>query len=471
MAPSALPLTEITPSLFIEVKRLFRLFWPLVLGQLAQTSMGVVDTVMAGAAGTVELSGVALGGSFFWPPLLFLIGLTIAISPITAQLRGAGQPEKIAPELHVATVISLSLSVAVAGLMCLLPRLYGLMPDTDPAMISVASGYLYAVAAGIPGFTLFNILRAYWEGLGYTLPTLFFGCVALTLNIPLNYIFIFGKCGAPALGGIGCGVATSLTVYITVVLMLIYIQRSGNFRTCRLFRKTYPVTLSAVSSFLRLGLPLGVSTTIEVSSFALVAFLLSPFGPTMVAAHSIALNLSGLLFICPLSLGSAATIRTGEAMGALHWERARRTAEGTATLGLIIYLISLTAVLLNRKLIISLYTSDPAVSAIAAVLILVCMAYLIADSTQVLSIGILRGFKDSRTIFIVTTVAYWCVGMPVGVVLAFGYVTGEALAALGFWIGFMAALTCAALIYIVRIIRLFKTRRLPALMRREQSRA
>lgn len=451
---------SVTPTLSTEMRRLFRLFWPIVLGQLAQTSMGVVDTVMAGAAGTVELSGVAIGGSFFWPPLLFLIGLSVAISPIVANLRGASKAHDIPENIHVASVVCLGFSILVAILMCFLPKLYHLIEVPNPHMIEVATNYLYAVALGIPGFTLFNILRSYWEGLGNTLPTLIFGFTALILNIPLNYIFIFGKFGAPALGGAGCGVATTLTIYITVVLMLIYVQKHPFFAQYRIFRKTYPLKKEALISYLKLALPLGLSTTIEVTCFSLVSFLLSPFGPATVAAHSIALNVSGLLFICPLSLASAATIRTGEAMGARSWERALRTTQGVIALGLIFYVISFLLVILNRELIISLYSNDEAVRIIALTLLTTCACYLLPDSTQVLSIGILRGFKDSKTIFIVTVLAYWVIGMPLGVTLAYGFIT-EKLAALGFWFGFCAALSVAALIYVIRIYRLFKTRKLP----------
>ncbi len=457
---SSVRLLPAVPPLSTEIRRLFKLFWPILLGQLAQTSMGVVDTVMAGAAGTVELSGVAIGGSFFWPPLLFLIGLCVAITPVVAQLRGSGNTDKIPENMHLATIICLSFSIVTAVLMCFLPRLYHLVENADPQMIEVATKYLYAVAAGIPGFTLFNILRSYWEGLGNSLPTLVFGFIALLLNIPLNYIFIFGKLGMPAMGGAGCGVATTITIYITAVLMLVYVQKGQYFKRVRLYRKWYPFKKEQVTGYLKLALPLGLSTTIEVTCFAMVSLLLAPFGPVMVAAHTIALNLSGLLWICPLSLASAATIRTAEAVGAGSLPRARRTVQGVISLGLVFYLACFVLVMLNRDFIVSLYTKDAAVHAIAVVLVTTCVYYLLSDSTQVLSIGILRGFKDSRTIFIVTTIAYWVVGMPTGYILAYGII-GEPMQALGFWLGFLAALTFAAIIYVARLIMLFKSQKLP----------
>ena len=297
--------------------------------------------------------------------------------------------------------------------------------------------------------------------LGKTLPTLIFGFIMLITNVPLNYIFIFGKLGIPALGGIGCGVATTIAIYIATIAMFVYVQKSPQYRRYRIFRQTYPISFKYVLSFLRLGVPLALSTTIEVACFSLVSFLLSPFGPDIVAGHSIALNVSGVLFIVPLSIASAATIRAGEAMGARHWLRARKTTIGVFTLDIFVFISFVAIILIFGDFIISLYTSDANVTAIAGTLLGYCLIYQLPDTIQAISIGILRGFKDSRTIFIVTFIAYWVVGMPLGIGLAFGYITGEEFAARGFWIGFIAGLSTAAICYIVRIIYLFSTRKIP----------
>ncbi len=455
---------EVVPPLGTEGKRIFRLFSPIFLGQIAQTSMGVVDTLMAGAAGTEQLSGVAIAGSFFWPVLLFIIGLCFAVSPIVAQLRGAGKPELIAARLHVATITCLLFSFVVAALMFAAPKLYTLIPDINQEMVRVASGYLYAIAIGIPGFALFNILRAYSEGLGNTMPTLIFGFVALLLNIPLNYICIFGKFGLPAMGGIGCGVATTVTIYLTSLLFLIYVQRHKFYANFRLYRQWYALKWNEIKGFLHLGIPLALSAMIEVTCFSMVSFLLTPFGPIVVSAHAIAMNLSGLLFMFPLSLSNAVTIRVGEAMGARHWKRAGRSLQAAFLLGAVFVLFNCALVLLLRHQIIGLYSPAPEVWALAEVLVVFCVFYQLPDSLQVLSIGVLRGFKDSHTIFMVTIGAYWIVGMPLGFALAYGLLGWEPMAAQGFWIGFIAALFTCAGIYLSRLYYLFTRRRIPKTM-------
>ena len=452
---------EVVPSLPTELRRIFKLAWPIILGQLASTSMSVVDTIMAGAAGTEQLSGVAIGGSFYWPALLSIVGLTFAIQPIVAQLRGAGKASEIPSRIHLATIICICVAILMAIFLCLAHNLYRLIPDVNQEMVKVATGYLYALASGFPAVAIYNVMRAYCEGLGKTLPTLIFGFIMLITNVPLNYIFIFGKLGMPALGGIGCGVATTIAIYIATIAMFVYVQKSPQYRRYRIFRQTYPISFKYVLSFLRLGVPLALSTTIEVACFSLVSFLLSPFGPDIVAGHSIALNVSGVLFIVPLSIASAATIRAGEAMGARHWLRARKTTIGVFTLDIFVFISFVAIILIFGDFIISLYTSDANVTAIAGTLLGYCLIYQLPDTIQAISIGILRGFKDSRTIFIVTFIAYWVVGMPLGIGLAFGYITGEEFAARGFWIGFIAGLSTAAICYIVRIIYLFSTRKIP----------
>ena len=452
---------EVVPPLGTDIRRTFRLFWPIFLGQLASSSMGVVDTVMAGAAGTIELSGVAIGASFYWPCVLFVMGMTLAIPPTIAHLRGAGRSSEVAAKVHLATVICLVTSVVVGILMTMLPLFYKLIPDVDQDMVRVGQGYLIAVALGMPGFAMFNILRGYWEGLGNTLPTSVFGFIALFLNIPLNYIFIFGKLGMPALGGIGCGVATTITIYITVILMFIYVQKSRFYEHYRIYRHNYKISWVEVKSFLRFALPLALSTTIEVTCFSLVAVLLSPFGPITVAAHTIAMNISGVIFMIPLSIASATTIRVGEAMGAMHWCRALRTTLGAYTMGLVCYVLCFTGLYFLHADIIGLYTSDGAVQTLAVVLVMFCVAYLFPDSLQMICIGVLRGFKDSKTIFIVTVISYWVIGMPIGYSLAYGLVGDHKMGAQGFWIGFICALSCASILYVLRIIFLYRSRKLP----------
>lgn len=162
-------------TFFAQIVHTLSLFLPLFMGQLAATSMGVVDTVMAGAAGTLELSGVAIGSSIFWPSELFVVGMALAIHPLIANLVGNGQLYKVALRMQVATVCTLACAAIIGVIIMLVPLVYRMFPSVDQDMVSIGQGYLIAVGLAMPGFAMFNVLRAYWEGLGKTGPTLMFG--------------------------------------------------------------------------------------------------------------------------------------------------------------------------------------------------------------------------------------------------------------------------------------------------------
>ena len=425
------------------------------MGQLAATSMGVVDTVMAGAAGTLELSGVAIGSSIFWPSELFVVGMALAIHPLIANLVGNGQLYKVALRMQVATVCTLACAAIIGVIIMLVPLVYRMFPSVDQDMVNIGQGYLIAVGLAMPGFAMFNVLRAYWEGLGKTGPTLMFGCMALVLNIPLNYIFIFGHLGMPALGGVGCGVATALSIYFTVIGMLFYVKKSPAFAKVRIYQKWEPMSWSQCWSFLKLSLPLGIAGMIETLCFSLVAIMLSPFGPVVVASHTIAMNVSGLLAIVPIALSSTASIEVGEAMGTNSWSHARKRALSSTSLAVAFYVIGASVLFFMGEQIAALYSDDADVLLLAPVLMMYCVVFFFPETLQVMAIGILRGLKESRTIFLVTIVAYWIVGMPIGYSLGYGYL-GDALeGAEGFWLGFIFSLTCASVLLGGRLLYLF----------------
>ena len=455
-AASSAPVKKLAQrTFFAQIVHTLSLFLPLFMGQLAATSMGVVDTVMAGAAGTLELSGVAIGSSIFWPSELFVVGMALAIHPLIANLAGNGELHKVALRMQIATVCCVALAVIIGIIIMLVPLVYRMFPGVDQDMVSIGQWYLVAVGLAMPGFAMFNVLRAYWEGLGKTGPTLMFGCMALILNIPLNYIFIFGHLGMPALGGVGCGVATALSIYLTVVGMLYYVRKSPTFARVRIYTRWEPVTFSQCLAFLKLALPLGIAGMIETLCFSLVAIMLSPFGPVVVASHTIAMNVSGLLAIVPIALSSTASIEVGEAMGTSSWSHARKRALSSTSLAVAFYVIGASVLFFMGEQIAALYSDDAEVLLLAPVLMMYCVVFFFPETLQVMAIGILRGFKDSRTIFLVTVVAYWIVGMPVGYSLGYGYL-GDALeGAEGFWLGFIFSLSCASILLGGRLLYLF----------------
>lgn len=438
-----------------EIRVILRMVWPLILGQLAQASMGLVDTIMAGLSGTLQLSAIAVGASFFYPAMFFLIGLSLAIHPIISQLRGQNSLNKAPEKMHAAFIVCIMSSVVIALMLCLVHLIYSFVP-ADAEMIEIATQYLYAVAAGLPAVILLNVCRSYCEGLGHTIPTLVFGVISLLLNIPLNYIFIFGKLGLPALGGVGCGIATSITFYLTAALFYIYMRKASFCRENRILVKWYPVHLKEVKEYLKLGIPLALSTTIEVTCFSITALILSPFGPVVVAGHTIAMNVSGLLYLIPLCLSMTATIRTGQFVGAGNMQRCLMVIRTSYGINFVFFLVCVIFLITCRGFISSLYTDDYEVKELAQTLMLFCCIYMFPDSIQCLGCGILKGFKEAKTIFIVSIVSFWVLAMPLGFVLSHGFTPLGQLKAYGIWCGFITALSFAAVGYSARIYSVLK---------------
>lgn len=446
-----------------ELRSQLRLFIPFLLGQLCASGMGTVDTVMAGLAGTTEISGVAIGCSFYWPAYLFLSGMAYAVTPTVSHILPSKNFTLMEKSLFNAFLFCTVAGILLAILLALSHLIFAFVPS-DPEMIKVATGYLYFVAPSLPATVIYNVLRSYTEGLGYTRPTMYFGIIMLVLDIPLNYIFIFGKFGMPQMGGVGCGATSSFINILCAILFYIYIKKGKFFRQFQPQGKlTRRYDYKLIKQYAKLSFPIGISRTIEVACFSVAAVILSPFGPTVVAAHSITLNVAGLIYMIPMCLGMTITIRSAFCMGTKNWAKAYISIKTTLTLNLSLFVLYATCVFIFRKDIASLYTNDPLVLALVSNLMILNCIYMLPDSIQCFFLGVLQGFKDSKTIFIGPVISYWAVGIPVGFALAWGMFTPK-IEAYGIWIGFIFALVCACLIYSLRVRFLFKNKIFPKLL-------
>ncbi len=438
-----------------EFKVQLKLFIPFLLGQLCSCLMGTVDMLMAGLAGTEDISGVAVACSFYWPAYMFLAGLAYGITPITSHLLASGENLSLEKRLFNALMVCTIIGVGLALLLALSPLIFLLVP-ADEKMILVATDYLYFVSLSLPFTVVFNVLRSYSEGLGVTKPTLFFGVLQLILNIPLNYIFIFGMYGMPRLGGVGCGLTSCFINILCAFMIIIYIKKAPVYKKFGINLSIQKLETSLVKAYLKLATPIGISRTLEVACFSLAAVILSPLGPTIVAAHSITLNVSSLIFMIPLSLCMTATIRTASNLGIESFAKAQISLKITTLINLSLFVVYALVLFFFREQIAALYSKDPKVIALASALMLLNCFYLFPDSIQAMLTGVLQGFKDTKIIMLNTTIAYWLIGVPVGFVLAYGYLGLPKLEAFGIWTGFLCALTFSAIVYALRVRYLFK---------------
>ena len=439
-----------------EARQLLALAIPVILAQVAQTAMGFVDTIMAGSVSATDMAAVAVGTSIWLPAILFGHGLILALTPVVAQLNGSGRRERIARQVRQAYWLAALVSVLIMVVLWNAGYMIHAMHDIDPALADKAVGYLRALLWGAPGYLFFQVARNQCEGLSKTKPGMVMGFIGLLVNIPVNYVFIYGHLGMPALGGVGCGVATASVYWVIFIVMRLWIKRARSMRDIALPDYFSAPDWNVLKRLTLLGLPVALALFFEVTLFAVVALLFSPLGIVNVAGHQIALNFSSLMFVLPLSLGVATTIRVGFRLGQGSVAAAKVAAWTGQGVGILMAAMTGLFTVTFREQIALLYNDNPQVVTLAAQLMLLAAIYQFSDSIQVIGSGILRGYKDTRSIFFITLIAYWVIGLPSGYVLALTDWLVPPMGPAGFWCGFILGLTSAAIMMLWRIRRLQK---------------
>lgn len=428
-----------------DAVQILRLSVPLLVNNLATAGMSTADTVMAGRLGAVELAAVALGANYVSFFYLGGLGLLMALSPTVAHAVGGGRDREAGGFFRQALWLSLAVSaIVLVGLAFVHPVLRAV--GTAPEVAALAARYVGAVAFGLPAMFAFLALRFSTEGIGWTRPILFTAVLAFGVNVFGNWVFIHGRFGAPALGAVGCGVATALTQWLILGVLWTYIRRHrayARFQPLTQFERPDPARLREI---LVLGLPICGSVLAEGALFSSAGLMMGGFGATVVAAHAIAINYAALMFMVPLSIHSATTIHVGHRAGAGRWLEARDA--GWIGAGICVATMSVSAVVLvlARGQIAALYAADVAVVALAATLLQYAAVFQVADGLQVGMAGALRGLKDARVPMWLCIAAYWGVGFP----LAWSLGIAEGRGAPAVWIGLIAGLFIAASLLTLR---------------------
>jgi MATE family multidrug resistance protein len=351
--------------------------------------------------------------------------------------------------------IALGLTVVtIAAYRCAAPLLVAM--SIAPELHATILGYLGALTWGAPAMYLFLALRFLCEGMGISRPIMYFGFVGLGVNVVANYGLIYGRWGLPALGAVGCGYATSAVWWVELLGLALYVRHHGRLSSLRIFERLEAPRRAALVALLRLGLPIGWAFFVEVSMFATVALLMGSIGTVPVAAHQIAINVASITFMVPLGLSLATTVRVGNAAG--RGDRAGAARSGWIGIALATGAQILAAALLFTfpGAIAAVYSQDAAVISLAVQLLLLAAVFQLPDGLQVAANGALRGLKDTTGPMVITVVAYWLIGLPLGHVLAFRVGMGPR----GLWIGIILGLAVASALLTVRFRRL-SARRAP----------
>ncbi len=434
--------------LFHEAKRTLKLALPIMLGNLAGLAMNFVDTVMAGRLGVLALGAVALGGALWSAVFLFVLGVLLALPAVIAQLDGAGLRRQAGGMLRQALWLAL-LFAAVLWSVAHLARPIFAVIEVAPEVAALGAAYLAAMAYGAPAIAGLLALRFFSEGIGHTRPTMYFGFLGVALNVPLNFWFMYGGFGVPALGVVGIGWATAAVFWIQFLVWVVWVA------TQRVYRPYYPFLhfegpdRRRLGSLLATGLPVGVMVFVEGSLFVAAALLIGRLGAIPIAAHQIAINVAALTFMVPLGLAGAITVRVGNALGRGEPSAARFQGLLGMALALLIQTLPASLMLGLPGLIVAIYTADPTVAPLAVTLLGLAAVFQWSDGVQVAAAGALRGLKDTRVPMFYTVIAYWLVGMSSGVVLTFKFGWGAS----GMWVGMITGLSTAALLLATRFYR------------------
>ncbi len=440
-------MSNVTSTRF-ELINLFRLMLPILVTQFAQAGLGLIDTIMAGRLSPTDLAAIAVGVGLWIPVMLLFSGIMIATTPLVAEANGARNSKSIATIARQSLWVALGLGLLALLILQFMPLLLPLL-GVPENLIPKASLFLHAIGLGMPAVTLYAALRGYSEALGYPRPVTAISLMALPVLVPLNLMFMHGWGPIPALGSAGCGFATSILQWLMLLALATYIYKSSVYQDTQVFAAWEKVDYPWVTRILKLGLPIGLAIFFEVSIFSTAAIILSPLGETVIAAHQIALSVTSQLFMIPLSLAIALTIRVGTYYGEQNWNAMRKVQHLGLLTATLLALGCMTLIALARPQIVAIYTSDPAVSQVAMYLLLFALAYQLMDAWQVSAAGCLRGMQDTQGPMWITLIAYWVVAFPVSIYLA----RFTSFGASGVWIGLIVGLTVACVLLLVRLYK------------------
>ena len=424
-----------------EAVTTLKLAGPLIGAQLAQVSINFIDTVMAGRLNANALAAVAIGTNTLFFVTAVCLGLLLSVSPSVAQLFGAGKYAEIGSCVRQGLWMGLGAALfGMAALRAIEPLLISIGVASE--ILPTTIGFLRAIAWGLPAWCFFQVLRSFHEGIGRTGPVLFGSMLGLLACVAGDYIFIYGKLGVPAMGAVGCGIASAIVFWLMALFLAAYSYLKPEYRRYRLFEYFEWPRRKEMTSLLKLGIPIAVALFTEVSLFAGVGLLIGSLGAIAAAGHQIALNVASVTFMVPLGLATAITVRVGQAIGRGDPQAAKFSGSVGILMAAVFMSCSALVLWTLPGFIAGIYTNDPSVKTMAVTLLLMAAIFQIFDGLQVSGSGALRGLKDTKIPMLITTFAYWGIGMPVGYFLAITRGNGPK----GFWIGFICGLVVAAIL-------------------------
>ena len=425
----------------VRLRRLLDVMIPILITQTAIMAMNFCDSAMSGHAGAVHLAGTAIGGNLWMPVMASLNGILLGSMPIIAPLLGRGERQNIGRVVRHTMLLAtaFSLLLLVAGVL-FLDRLLGTF-GLEPQVHYIAKMYIAAIGVGVLPFFLSTALRALVDTSGYTGITMKIYLLALPVNAFLNYCLIFGKFGAPALGGIGAGLATGITYWLEFFIFVWVVHKLPAFAPLRIFTDKFKFDMAQLRENLSLGVPMGMAIFMEASIFGVIAIFIAKFGTVIIAAHQAAMSFTSLLYMVPLSFSMSLTIVVGVEAGARRFGEALRYSLLGIACNITVAVLLTIFVLFDREFIAGLYTSEPVIIRQTIGFLFYAMFFQVMDATAAPIQGILRGYKDVKATFWAGLAAYWLICLPLGCYFDYYMHFGPS----SYWLSLDIGLLCAVL--------------------------
>lgn len=429
-------------------KDILRLGWPVLIAQIATMANGVIDTVMAGHYSASALATVGLGTSIYFSIFVSGMGVMLALTPILSQHFGAKNEKAITHDLRQGFWLALILS-AFAELLLLFPDPFFGIAQMDPQIEVDVRHYLRIVMWVAPAMMAFRIFYSWASSISQPRAVMVIQVLGLVVKVPLNVVFMYGHLGVPAMGGLGCAWALVCEGWLMLVAAIWWVCIKPAFARYQVFAQIEALDFRTLLRMFKLGVPIGVSFLIDVTSYTFMALFIARLGADFSAGHQIAANLGALCYMVPLAISNATSVLVGQSIGAGNLEQARRSGWTGIAIGACAALALCCVIALTHNGIADLYTQDAAVAKVAGPLLVFVGLFHIFDAINAVAAQAVRGYKKVLVPMLSFGLALWVVGLAGGYALAFSPVLGEPKGAMGFWLGAVIGMALAAVISVL----------------------
>lgn len=415
--------------------------WPVLIAQIASISMMLIDTALLGHVSAVDLAAAAVGSGIYISVIMALVGILQAIAPLVAHSRGAGDSNAIASLFRQG--VWLAALLAVPGvLLMLFPEPLLALSSLDGVVEAEVRAYLQALAWGVPASLLHRTFHAFCTAVGRPRPLMVIALIGGLVHAPLAW-FLLHFPVSPLLSGVAaCGVSSAIVTNTTLLAGVFYLRRASAFSRYALLATWEWPRPGRLAEILRLGLPMGISSFVEITSFTLIALLAARLGADAVAGHRIAANLVALAYMLPLSLAVATLSEAGRSLGAGNRVLARQTVIAGLVLAMVLSIGTALATCLLAAPVISLFTDSPPIAAVSLSLVIYVALYQLFDAIQTVAGFALRSYKVTLLPMLIHSLSFWLIGLAGGCWLAFA--DNWQLGVTGFWQAAVASVFAAA---------------------------